>query len=270
MKSQLLNYPFVRHIINKAMKTLIKLILLVIIIAGGYMLYRQAELRKIESISTFEACVEAGYPVMESYPARCLTPDGRTLTQDSAPVPAVGIQDGTYVMSSASSSVTWEGRKKLISGYVDRGSIDVESGSLSVINGVIASGTIAIDMNSIRAQSTGRGSGETGLTTHLKSNDFFNATKYPISTFTVRSASTSADGKIILSGDLTIRDKTNPINIPVTVSGTGGNLTLTGEAVVNRTNFDVRFGSTSFFSDLGDNVIEDEFKLIFTVVAERS
>jgi len=35
-----------------------------------------------EEIASFDECVSAGYPVMESYPAQCKTPDGETFTQD--------------------------------------------------------------------------------------------------------------------------------------------------------------------------------------------
>jgi hypothetical protein len=33
-------------------------------------------------ILSFDDCAAAGYPIMESYPARCATPDGRSFTQD--------------------------------------------------------------------------------------------------------------------------------------------------------------------------------------------
>ena len=36
----------------------------------------------VSNVSTFEECVTAGYPVQESYPERCTTPDGKTFTRD--------------------------------------------------------------------------------------------------------------------------------------------------------------------------------------------
>lgn len=38
--------------------------------------------QKIASISNFQECAEAGYPIMDSYPARCMTPDKRSFTQE--------------------------------------------------------------------------------------------------------------------------------------------------------------------------------------------
>ncbi len=32
-------------------------------------------------VTSFDECVKAGFPVQESYPSRCLTPDGRTFIQ---------------------------------------------------------------------------------------------------------------------------------------------------------------------------------------------
>lgn len=35
----------------------------------------------IEDISSFDECAQAGYPIMESYPRQCNTPDGRTFVE---------------------------------------------------------------------------------------------------------------------------------------------------------------------------------------------
>jgi len=34
------------------------------------------------TVNSFEECVSAGYPVLESYPRQCKTPDGKTFTED--------------------------------------------------------------------------------------------------------------------------------------------------------------------------------------------
>lgn len=61
---------------------LLALVLALLIGAGlGYLVgYNQAEDRT--PITSFDECRAAGYPVMESYPERCATPDGRTFTRD--------------------------------------------------------------------------------------------------------------------------------------------------------------------------------------------
>lgn len=54
------------------------IVVLVGIVGGGYYFIQQ---QKIKNINSFEECAKV-YPVMESYPARCATPDGRSFTQE--------------------------------------------------------------------------------------------------------------------------------------------------------------------------------------------
>ena len=55
---------------------------------------------------------------------------------------------------------------------------------------------------------------------HLKSDDFFNAEKYPKLTFKGKSFKKIKDNKYQLKGDLTIRDITKPVTFDVTYGGT--------------------------------------------------
>lgn len=55
-------------------------IIAIIILVGGYFIAR-SQTRKVINITNFEECATAGYPIMESYPEQCRTPDGRTFTR---------------------------------------------------------------------------------------------------------------------------------------------------------------------------------------------
>jgi hypothetical protein len=55
------------------------------------------------TVLSFEDCVAAGYPVMESYPRQCKTPDGRTYAEE--PTEAERAAQITYVNASANSVV---------------------------------------------------------------------------------------------------------------------------------------------------------------------
>lgn len=76
------------HIADKvynevSMKKIIIGISLLIIIGASMFLYRESKKNElVRSIQSFTGCVAAGFPVMESFPARCITPDGRSFTQD--------------------------------------------------------------------------------------------------------------------------------------------------------------------------------------------
>lgn len=60
-------------------------IFLIVVILGGtavyFTVFKSGE-APIPDINSFEECVSAGYPVLESYPRQCKTPDGKTFTED--------------------------------------------------------------------------------------------------------------------------------------------------------------------------------------------
>ena len=61
-----------------------------------------------------------------------------------------------------------------------------------------------------------------------------------------------------MQGDLTIKGKTNPVTFDLSVYGNKA----TANVKIDRTKFDVKYGSTSFFDDLKDKAIYDEFDLV--------
>jgi polyisoprenoid-binding protein YceI len=179
-------------------------------------------------------------------------------------VEGVSLTNGDYVADTASSTLNWEGRKTLVAGYSDTGVISLKEGSAKVESGQIVVGNFVIDMTSITASTTGKGSGQDMLTKHLKSADFFDVAKFATSSLTVNSVTMIGD-QYIASGDLMIKGKTNPIEFPITLAQDGTNISVVGEAVVDRTKWDVRYGSNKFFDNLADNVIDDNFTLKFEI-----
>ncbi len=174
---------------------------------------------------------------------------------------------GIYQVATSESKAEWTGSKTLIKDYYDTGSIMIKSGALTVAENKVTAGTVTFDMASIASTKTGKGSDEDKLTSHLKSDDFFDVVKYPEAKFVVKGMFYAVD-KWMLNGDLTIKATTSPISIPVTLGMENGNLVLAGEAQVDRTIWDVRYGSGKFFKELGDKVINDIFTLKFKVVAK--
>ncbi len=177
---------------------------------------------------------------------------------------------GVYTIDTASSTTSWVGSKKIILNYYDKGNINIKSGTITINKGVIASGAITFDMNSISTESTGTNGGQDNLTKHLKSADFFDVTKYPEATFILSSVqSSTSTPNTILVGNLTMKGKTAPLSIPVTAEMDGDSIVLRGIAEVDRTIWEVKYGSKKFFDKLGDNVINDTFTLQFEVVAKK-
>ena len=59
------------------------------------------------------------------------------------------------------------------------------------------------------------------LTAHLQSPDFFDMAKYPTATFKSTKVESLGGNKLKVTGDLTIRDKTNPVVLEVTLNKAG-------------------------------------------------
>lgn len=62
----------------------IGLITIAILLIGMlvYVVVRRQQSIQLEKISNFKECVAAGYPIAESYPAQCFTPDGRGFIEE--------------------------------------------------------------------------------------------------------------------------------------------------------------------------------------------
>ena len=99
---------------------------------------------------------------------------------------------------------------------------------------------------------------KTKLEGHLKSEDFFGVEKYPTALLTFKNVKSNGKNSYEVVGDLTIKDITKPVTFELSVYGNKA----TANVKIDRTKFDVRYGSTSFFDDLQDKAIYDEFDLI--------
>jgi len=93
-----------------------------------------------------------------------------------------------------------------------------------------------------------RREGKSGLEGHLNSEDFFNTAKYSKANLILTSVTPEGNGSYAVKGDMTIKDKTNEISFIVKVDGDKA----TADLKVDRTKFDVRYGSESFFDGLKD------------------
>jgi polyisoprenoid-binding protein YceI len=170
-----------------------------------------------------------------------------------------------YTVDTASSNIVWTGEK--VTGK-HTGDVKLKSGSLQMENGKLLGGSFEIDMNSITC--TDLGADMAGkLVGHLKSADFFGVDTHPTSKFVItRAIPQDTKGNYKILGDLTIKEKTNPVVFKANVSTSGGKVTATGDITVDRSLYDVRFGSGSFFDNLGDKTIYDEFFLRVSLVTK--
>ncbi|MGV6832018.1 MAG: YceI family protein [bacterium] len=172
-----------------------------------------------------------------------------------------------FMADPTNSSIEWKGFKPTGS---HNGTISVESGVFTVKDNVIESGTFLIDMSSIVVLDIPADKdGNANLVGHLSGPDFFDVEKYPSAAFDVTGFETK-DGQAMLSGNLTMKEQKNNITIPVSMSMENDVLTLTSETfTIDRSKWNVQYGSKSFFDNLGDKFINDEIELKINVQAKK-
>ncbi|MEP1032976.1 YceI family protein [Ekhidna sp.] len=170
-----------------------------------------------------------------------------------------------YKVSTEESTVEWVGKK--VTGQ-HNGVISLQGGRLEMEGGMLVGGIFTIDMTTITDLDLSRGS-KGKLEGHLKSDDFFGVEKYPTSTFTITKAVPQGPGKYKIVGNITIKGKTEEIQFPATVEEKDGKIVASATLSIDRSKFDVRYGSGSFFDNLGDKTIYDNFDLSISLVASK-
>ena len=171
-----------------------------------------------------------------------------------------------YTIDVQKSEITWKGKK--VTGE-HTGTIELQQGNLLVEDGKLLGGSFTIDMRTIsNTDLAGEDKGK--LEGHLKSDDFFGVESHPTATLEITDVKQESDNTYQVTGDLTIKGKTNEIQFPATVSTESGQVTAEASITVDRSEYDVRYGSDSFFDNLGDKVIYDDFQLEVSLVAENA
>jgi len=172
-----------------------------------------------------------------------------------------------YTVDKDESLIKWEGSKPTATHH---GTMKLDSGVLLVNEGQIEAGKFLIDMKSITDEDL-EGEYKDNLEAHLKGTaegkegDFFNVNEYPTATFEW----TGYENDVI-KGNLTIKDKTNPIEFVAKVSVDDTQITIHSEPIkLDRTKWGVNFGSKSVFDNLGDKFINDIMIIKVDLVAKK-
>ncbi|MBD2715536.1 YceI family protein [Microvirga sp. STR05] len=179
--------------------------------------------------------------------------------------------DKTYKVQPQLSTLGWVGKK--VTGQHD-GNVQFKDGSVMVRGNQIVGGTFVVDMNSLKVTDIKDADTNGKLVGHLRSEDFFSIDKNPTATFKITKVATlkkadAAGNNANITGDLTIKGITQSITFPAKTGVKGGLASASGTATIDRTKFDIKYGSKSFFESIGDKAIMDEFTLSFNVVAKQ-
>ncbi len=173
-----------------------------------------------------------------------------------------------YTVDTAASQIMWEGTKPT---GTHHGTIKLASGKIHLNDGKPEAGNFVIDMNSINDEDL-EGEQKTNLEAHLKGTvegkegDFFNVKEFPTATFEM----TGIENNMV-KGNLTIKNKTNAIEFPAVITMDGDKMMLKSEAFeIDRTKWEVNYGSKSIFPNLGDKFISDTMKITVSLVATKA
>jgi len=159
-------------------------------------------------------------------------------------------------IDSSHSEITFKVKHMMIStvtGYFEKFDANVEAADDTFKN---ATFKFSADIDSISTKNADRDA-------HLKSDDFFNAEKFPQLTF----ESTSFDGNK-MTGNLTIRDITKEVTLDVDFNGVavdGYGQTKAGfeiEGAINRKDFNLSWNAVT---EAGSIVVSDKVKLIANI-----
>ena len=167
---------------------------------------------------------------------------------------AMAAADATYNIVQDESRLIWTGRE--VSTSTHYGTINFTSGQFEISDGLISQGEFLVDMTSISVQDLTGGSKER-LEGHLRSDDFFSVESFPTAHLYISSSEVISNGKWMVNGFLTIKDISHPVLFEMVNTEDGWNANL----VFDRSKYNVKFRSGTFFENLGDKLIYDDIEL---------
>ncbi|WP_372973464.1 YceI family protein [Muriicola sp.] len=160
----------------------------------------------------------------------------------------------TKAVKTDASSVMWKAYK--VTGS-HTGLVQLTEGNLMFDGTSLVGGNFTVDMTSLISTDL-EGEYKEKLEGHLKSDDFFGVANHPTSTLVFTDVKSTGKNSYEVTGDLTIKGITKPITFDVSIYGNKA----TATAKIDRAEYNVRYGSGSFFDNLGDKTIYDEFDLV--------
>jgi polyisoprenoid-binding protein YceI len=150
------------------------------------------------------------------------------------------------------------------------GTVNIKSGTVELEGDQLVGGNFEIDMTSIKVDDIEDKDTNAKLKGHLMSDDFFSVEKHNTSKFVITKVK-QKEGKngnnYEITGDLTIKGITKSLTFPARISMKDNKFKAYASLDVDRTEWDVRYGSGSFFDDLGDRTIYDEFNIKLDITA---
>lgn len=212
---------------------------------------------------TFAGCGKATETPVNDAPAQDPAPVVEETTEE------VAMTAGTYAINTEDSRLSWTGQKVI--GDAHTGIVMLKSGELMMDEeGKLAGGMFTIDMTTISSTDLSGGP-KASLDGHLKGQDFFDTETYPEAMLKITSAEMVDDPTAThqITADLTIKGVTEAIVFPATIAETDAAITGQALMTLDRTKWNITYGSGNFFKELGDKAIEDDMTFEVSIVANK-
>jgi polyisoprenoid-binding protein YceI len=171
-----------------------------------------------------------------------------------------------YVIDTKASVVTWKGSMLLESAEESIGYVYISKGELMIEKGQLVGGTVEIDMNTIEYKDK---TNKNTPVKHLKSPDFFDVEKFPISTITITKVASVSGKTIKITGNLTIKGVTRPVTFPAKMEVKDGILKANGKLIIDRTDWGIRYRSGKFYDIVADEIVSDDIEFYMNIVAKN-
>jgi polyisoprenoid-binding protein YceI len=186
-----------------------------------------------------------------------------TISQELEPSAQTEVSlNGEQQVDLESSLVTWEGRKPLIEGYKHEGRIFLTDGTVNFENGQVTTANFTIDMKSITSLEGVDPESKAKVIEHLMGPDFFDVEQFSTAQISITSTTpTETPGIYDVQANLTIKGVTNPITFPAQIYQLNEVAKAKATIEVDRTLWNITYGSGKFFKELGDNLIDDKFTI---------
>lgn len=182
----------------------------------------------------------------------------------------------TYVVNTAKSSVNWKGSKV---GGEHAGVINLESAQLKFAQDALSSGEFVVDMKSLKNTDLEKLEDRTKLESHLKSGDFFETETFPKSSFQFKNVKDMGNGQYAVTGQMTIKKKTNQETFMTKVNLAGDKLVAVADVKIDRTKYGIMYKAdnaaedewffTKWFKGGKDKLIDNTLEIRLNIVAEK-
>ena len=170
-----------------------------------------------------------------------------------------------FEISKDKSIIKWKGSKS--TGSYHDGNILVKNGIINIDKNMILNGEIIIDMNSITCTDIEDKNSNQYLVEHLKNDDFFSVSKFPHASLKIINVKHKKNNDYLITANLTIKDQTHPVDFIANIKMNEDAALAIGKINIDRSKYNIKYKSKTWYPDLGDRFINDIFELYFNLIA---